>query len=315
MHILKKSKIIEILEGLNLISLIEDGFIEYSNYNVIVPPIGELHFNKPPGDVHIKYGYIIGDAYYVIKIASGFWENYKLGIPNGQGMMLLFCQKTGQPKAILLDDALLTDIRTAIAGQICSKLFSNEINKIGVIGTGLQARMQIKYLSQITDCRQIAVWGRDKTKMNLYKNDMEKIGFEVECSSSTKEIASKCNFIITTTASSEYLLSKDYITQGTHINAIGSDALGKRELGPGLIEKADLVIADSIKQCQERGEISCAIKDGNYSIDQVVELGNILSGKHPGRENDKQITIADLTGVAVQDIQIATAVYNKYLEV
>ena len=111
--------------------------------------MGELSFNDPPGDVHIKYGYITGDEYYVIKIASGFWNNEQLGISNGQGMMLLFKQQTGQCEAILLDDAYLTDVRTAVAGAICAELFTNEVNCIGVLGTGLQARMQVQYLKNI----------------------------------------------------------------------------------------------------------------------------------------------------------------------
>ena len=109
-----------------------------------------LSFKDPPGDVHIKYGYIKKDKYYVIKIASGFWENYKYGIPNGQGMMLLFNQETGVPEAILNDEAILTDVRTAIAGRICVSNMVNDISCIGVLGTGVQAKLQVEYLKGIT---------------------------------------------------------------------------------------------------------------------------------------------------------------------
>ena len=314
MHILYKKTIKNILEQLDLVPMIEEGFMAYSQGKSIVPPVGELTFDQPPGDVHIKYGYLIGKTYYVIKIASGFWENEKYGIPNGQGMMLIFEQKTGQPRAILLDDAMLTDIRTAIAGQICAQRLSNNIRKIGIIGTGLQARLQVEYLSKITDCKDVLVWGRNTKKMNLYKDDMKKLGFEVASAESAKSVASECNLIITATASNEPLLNEKDILNGTHITAMGSDTPGKRELGPGIIKSADLVVADSIDQCEERGEIACAIRDGDISKQQIVELGDVLSGKKLGRQNDKQITVADLTGVAVQDIQIATAVYKTFLE-
>jgi len=314
MHIINKKIIMDILKDLDLGPIIEEGFISYSTGKSVVPPIGELTFKDPPGDVHIKYGYIMGNSYYVIKIASGFWENDNYGIPNGQGMMLLFNQKTGQPEAILLDDALLTDIRTAIAGQICASRFANDITRIGVLGTGLQARLQVEYLTKITDCRQVLVWGRNSKKMDLYKNDMRKVGFEVVICDTPKKLASKCNLIITTTASREYLLHKDDVSKGTHITAMGSDTPGKRELGPGILQKSDLVIADSIEQCKDRGEIAHALKDGDLSDKNIVELGQVLSGEHPGREHHSQITIADLTGVAVQDIQIATAVFKTYME-
>jgi ornithine cyclodeaminase len=264
--------------------------------------------------VHIKYGYILGDSYYVIKIASGFWKNETFGIPNGQGMMLLFDQKTGQPKAILLDDATLTDIRTAVAGQICAQQFANDVHCIGVLGTGLQARLQVEYLKQVTKCRTVMVWGRNQEKIEQYQLDMEEIGFKVALGESPRQVAQKSNLIITTTASSEPLLFSDDILPGTHITAMGSDTPTKRELGPGLLKSADLVIADSIAQCQERGEIAHALVEGDISNDRIVELGNILSESKPGRTTPEQITVADLTGVAVQDIQIATAVFESYLE-
>ena len=314
MEIIEKKTIIKMLKKIDLLYAIEQGFIAYSEGKCMVPPIGELVFDEPPGDVHIKYGYIKGESHYVIKIASGFWKNHELGIPNGNGMMLLFDQKTGQPLAILLDDGILTDIRTAVAGQICAKKFSNKIKRIGVIGTGMQAKLQVEYLKNITEIRDVMVWGRDDKKMYLYKEQMEKIGFKVSFCKSPQEVTSKCNLIITATASKDYILSKNDILKGTHINAIGSDTQGKRELGPGIIEKADLVIADSIEQCKERGEIACSIRDGNLKLDNVVELGDVLSGKISGRKSESQITVSDLTGVAVQDIKIADSVFKKFME-
>ena len=314
MYVINKDSILEIVKQLDLIPLIKEGFIAYSEGRSVVPPIGELSFKNPPGDVHIKYGYIIGDSYYVIKIASGFWENENLGIPNGQGMMLLFDQKTGQPKAILLDNASLTDIRTAVAGQICAQQFSNDIKCIGVLGTGLQARLQVEYLTHVTDCRNLIVWGRNREKMKQYQKDMVHKGFKVNLADSVRQLSKSSNLIITATGSSEPMLFPEDIMPGTHITAMGSDTLMKRELGPGVLKVSSLVIADSITQCQERGEISHGLKEGDLSKDSVVELGDILSGTRAGRTSQKDITVADLTGVAVQDIQIAIAVFKSYLE-
>ena len=314
MRIVTLDEIKAVLPKIDLMEEIEAGFSAYSNGEVVVPPVGELNFEDPPGDVHIKYGYIKGEPNYVIKIASGYWKNHELGIPNGNGMMLLFDQKTGQPLAILIDHGILTDIRTALAGQICAKNFSNKINRIGVIGTGMQAKLQVEYLKNITESRDVMVWGRNYKKMDLYKQHMKNVGFEVSFCKSPHEVASKCNLIITATASENYLLSKDDILEGTHINAIGSDTYSKRELGPGIIEKADLVIADSIEQCKDRGEIACSIRDGNLNLNNVVELGDVLSGKISGRKSESQITVSDLTGVAVQDIKMANSVFRKFME-
>lgn len=314
MKILYCDEIKTIVRGLDLLPLIKKGFVAYSEGRSVVPPVGELSFNDPPGDVHIKYGYITGDEYYVIKIASGFWNNEQLGIPNGQGMMLLFKQQTGQCEAILLDDAYLTDVRTAVAGAICAELFANEVNCIGVLGTGLQARMQVQYLKNITSCHKVLVWGRNRKKMEIYQKDMARLGFQVDLSSAPKEVAKECNLIITTTASTVPLLSSINIQPGTHITAMGSDTLTKQELEVDILSMADLVVADSIAQCKERGEIFHGLTSGSITEDEIVELGSILNGSQAGRSSPDQITVADLTGVAVQDIQIAAAVHKAYKE-
>jgi len=237
-----------------------------------------------------------------------------IGIPNGQGMMLLFKQKTGECEAIFLDNAYLTDVRTAVAGVICAKEFSNEVESIGVVGTGLQARMQVLYLKKVTPCRDVIVWGRNENKMRAYKRDMMEEGFNVKHSSDIKLLTNNCNLIITATAGTEPLIDANHIKPGTHITAMGSDTPDKQELTTKLLEKADLLIADSIPQCIIRGEISHGIRDKLIQKEDLIELGDILNKKVQGRLDPSQITIADLTGVAVQDIQIAKAVYESYKE-
>jgi len=313
--IIDKIKIKHLLDDLDLLSSIREGFIDYSEGKCVIPPIGELLFKNPPGDVHIKYGYIIGGDYYVIKIASGFPKNEDNNISNGQGLILLFNQQTGEPIATLLDDALLTDIRTAIAGIICAEKFSNNIKNIGVLGTGTQARLQVQFLKLITDCRSVCVWGRNKKKAEKYKLDMSKYNFNVRIFDSPKEIAKNSNLIITATASETPLLKRKDINIGTHITALGADTPTKNELETSILKGADLIIADSISQCKVRGEIFHALTRNDIALDSVNELGSILSGSRKGRTSKEQITVADLTGIAVQDLKIAEAIYEKYLEV
>ncbi len=299
------------LEGVDLIPLIEAGFVAYSEGRSVVPPVGELVFKDPPGDVHIKYGYIKGDDYYCIKIASGFYENEEVGLPGGSGMMLLFRQKTGESVCVLHDEAYLTDVRTAVAGAISAKyLAPEEVSAIGVIGTGRQARLQVEYLDGVVDCQEVVVWGRTPEKVDRYQNDMITKGYVVTVCDSPSEVAERSNLIITTTTATEPLLSADDISSGTQITAMGSDTHEKRELDGGILAKADLVVADSIPQCRERGEIAWCLREGAIAEGDILELGNVINGQSPGRTSEDQITVADLTGVAVQDIQIATAVYG-----
>ncbi|MGB0383735.1 MAG: ornithine cyclodeaminase family protein [Ardenticatenaceae bacterium] len=312
MKLLTLEQIKAALPSIDLMEAIEAGFVAYSEGRAVVPPVGELIMAQPPGDVHIKYGYIRGDEYYVIKVASGFYDNPKLNLPSSNGLMLLFSQKTGELRSVLLDEGHLTDIRTAVAGAIAAKyLAPSVVLRIGIVGTGIQARLQLQYLSDVTSCREVMVWGRSEEKLAAYQADMAPLGFTIESTLNTPDILATCNLIVTTTpATAPLLKAAGKLPHGLHITAVGADTAHKQELDPAILQQADLVVADSIPQCLERGEIYQAIKAGTIKQDTLLELGRVILGKNPSRSSDNQITVADLTGVAVQDIQIAKAVYE-----
>lgn len=308
MKIYKLDEIKSVLSKVDMVEEIEKGFKAYSRGEVVVPPIGEMHFDNPPGDVHIKYGYVKNEDRYVIKIASGFPQNMKHSLPNGNGMMLVFNQKTGQPVALLQDEGLLTDIRTAVAGAICAKyLAPKKVRHIGIVGTGVQAEMQLKYLGGYVDCWSTIVWGRSESSLNNYKSRLSESGYQIETTQDIDILIEKSQLIITATSSETPLITR--VNPGTHITAMGSDTVEKQELDTSLIKKADVVVADSKSQCEERGEIHQAMKSG-YNLENVIELGEIIAGDKQGRTSEDQVTVSDLTGVAVQDIQITNAVLN-----
>jgi ornithine cyclodeaminase len=310
MKILSLDQIKSALPSVDLMSEIEEGFVAYSQGRAVVPPIGELIMQDPPGEVHIKYGYITGDDYYVIKIASGFFENPKLGLPSSNGLMLVFSQKTGTLEAALLDEGHLTDIRTAVAGAITAKyLAPSNVERIGIVGAGMQARLQLEYLEAVTDCRDVLVWAPSQDEFAAYQRDMSEKGFHVSTTTDADDIMASCKLIVTTTPATEPILSGQ-VQPGTHITAMGSDTPDKQELDADILRQADLVVADSIAQCLERGEICQALKSNAIAEADLVELGSIIAGDAAGRESDDQVTVADLTGVAVQDIQVSKAVIS-----
>ena len=312
MNIYTLEQIETVMPDIDLIPAIEEGFRRYSAQQAVVPPVGELLLDK--GEVHIKYGYLHGGAYYVIKIASGFYGNTQLGLPTSNGMMLLFNQETGLLEAILLDEGYLTDTRTAVAGAIAAKYLAPQpVDRIGMVGTGIQARLQLRHLAEVTRCRDVLVWGRGEPQLEAYRAEMNALGFDVQTTHDTAVLQDSCNLIVTTTPASAPLLHAANLRPGTHITAVGSDVPHKQELDSHILARADLVVADSISQCLVRGEIYQALKAGLLEQDELVELGQVISGETPGRTAAAQITVADLTGVAVQDIGIATAVVKQLI--
>ncbi len=311
MELLALDQIRELVQGMDLLPKLEAGFKAYSEGKAIVPPVGEMLLDK--GEVHIKYGFIKGDPYYVIKVASGFYGNPVMGLPSGNGMMLLFSQHTGSTECILLDEGYLTNVRTAVAGAIAARYLAPKgVEQIGILGAGVQGRMQLSWLKGILSCRKALVWSIDEDELGPYQADMEAGGFTVEATNDVARIAEQCQIIVTTTPSKTPLLMASQLKKGTHITAVGSDTPEKQELDSAILRDADVVVADSIPQCMERGEIFRAIQSGMLKKEKIRELGKVISGLEEGRTSNDQITVADLTGVAVQDINIATAVFQAH---
>ncbi len=309
-----------------LIGAIEVGFIWYSEGRTEVPPVGFLHFDQPPGDVHIKYGYIDGDEFYVLKVASAFYDNAKLSLPVNDGVMVVFSRQTGGIEYLLLDEGWLTDIRTAAAGAVAAKHLANRrIDAIGIVGTGVQARLQLELLRGVVDCKRCLIWGRDSARSQAMTDDLKNNksirdwGIDIQLVEDLDSLVSQCQLIVTTTPARSPLIRADKVQKGTHITAMGSDDLGKQELNADLLAKADRVVADSISQCIDHGECHAAVQENQIDESSILELGDVIKYPEKGRTHEDQITIADLTGVAVQDIQIAKLVvlahrHNKETE-
>ena len=305
------SQIARQLEGIDLVAAMESAFVAYSNGDAVIPPVGELQFDEPPGDVHLKYGYIRGGDHYVVKVASGFYDNPARGLSSSNGLMLLFNQQTGEPVAVLLDEGKLTDLRTAAAGAVAAKyLGPNSVYGIGIIGAGIQARLQLRALEPITSCREVRVWARRRAAAEAYAVELREAGWRVQVADDVRGLLAECNLVVTTTPSTTPLVLGKDVQPGTHITAVGSDTAHKRELDTALLNRASRVVADSLRQCASRGEIARACAEG-FDGTAVVELGDVVAGRRHGRTSETQITIVDLTGVAVQDLAIAEAVVSS----
>jgi len=308
--ILNRQQVKDAVAGVDLVAAMERAFVAYSAEQAVVPAVGELLFADPPGDVHIKYGYLRGDYCYVIKVASGFYENPALGLPASNGLMLLHSQSTGELLAVLLDEGYLTDLRTAAAGALAARYLAPEcVARIGIIGTGVQAELQLRLLHRECACRQVLVCGRSELSLQNYRQRLADSAFSIETTLDPAAIAQQCDLIVTTTpASTPWLAS---VRPGTHITAVGSDTADKQELASEILAAADLVVVDSRSQALSRGEVFRARANGLLDDSPVPELGEIVAGTSAGRSDDQQITVADLTGVATQDIEIARAVYER----
>jgi ornithine cyclodeaminase len=226
--------------------------------------------------------------------------------------MMAFDAKTGDPIVVLKDEGNLTDLRTAIAGRNAAQQLmpEAEVTGIGVLGTGVQARLQVSLLKDLyPQCRQLTVWGHTPTNAVAYAREMTQNGWQVTVVDSPQQVAKTANLIVTTTASEVALLEADDITkENTLVIAIGADMPGKLELAPSLLKKADCVLIDSIKQGKDHGNAADALHNGVIVESDLQEFGDFLNNGLKNPQAAKKLKLFLSSGIGVQDLQIVQAV-------
>jgi ectoine utilization protein EutC len=299
------------------ISVVEDGFTRLAAGKVNLPPVLSLEMPDIKGEMHVKGAHIKGAPNFVIKMASGFYDNPLLGLPSGSGMMLVFSARTGFPEALLFDNGYLTDLRTAAAGAIAAKyLAKKKLDVVGVVGAGAQGRFQVMALSKVRGFKKVLVYDLDGSRAARYAAEMPNVlGTDCVAAEDLQEVVTESDLLVTATPSTQPYVRAEWLHPGLHITAMGSDNPDKQELESEALARADLLVCDLKTQCFERGELHHALEEGTVAEeDEIVELGELTSGRHPGRSDDSQITVCDLTGVGVQDAAIATLAYEKALQ-
>jgi ectoine utilization protein EutC len=305
--------------GLNeeAISAVADGFTSLAAGEVTLPPIVRIDVPEHEGEVDIKTAYVRGLDSFAIKIAAGFFQNYRLGLPTGSGMMVLVSARTGRPEAVLLDNGYLTDVRTGAAGALAARYLARKrVETAGVIGSGMQARYQIRALKQVRDFQQLMVYGIVLDQVEEYAAEMASVlGVEVVQAADVETVVRNSDVVVTCTPAKEPYLKAEWLHPGLHITAMGSDAEDKQELYADALGRADLLVCDRKSQSFRLGEFHNGLEAGVISEDDpIIELGELTSGRKPGRESEEEITICDLTGVGVQDTAIALLAYQKAME-
>jgi ornithine cyclodeaminase len=299
---------------LEALAVVEEGFRRLALGEAILPPPIGIDVAERHAEVHVKTAYVRGLPGFAVKVAAGFYGNPDLGLPVSSGLMCLFSAETGRPLALLLDNAYLTEVRTALAGAIAAKhLARRTIETVGVLGAGMQARMQVEALRLVRPFHRVLVYGRRREAIESYAADVSaKVGVEVVAARSVSELVRESDAVVTATPAREPLVLPEDVHGGLHITAMGSDGPGKQELDPRVLARADRIVCDARAQCLRLGELQHAAAAG-VALDgiPIVELGAIAAGLEPGRQDDEEVTIADLTGVGVQDTAIACFAYQR----
>ena len=310
---LDKPQIMALFDFDVAVQCIHNAYVASALGTVQTGDVVHLAFPEANGDCHVKSGHIAGTASYVIKIASGFYDNPTKGLPSSNGMMLAFSATTGETLAILRDEGWLTDMRTAIGGALATRALARvDAKEVLIIGAGIQARFQAKCLAQLMlpQSLKFNIWARNAPAAQTLATDLNTTGHSAVIAPNLDAAIGAADITITTTTATEPLFADGLVGKGTHVTAIGADCPGKQELPTELVATASLRVCDMANQSLNHGEFQNAHR-GSASL-QVTELGHILSGAQPGRTSDDDITIVDLTGIAAQDIAITQAIIDAF---
>jgi alanine dehydrogenase len=278
---------------------IEAAFADHGRGLVQMPP--KVYVTLPEGDFRTMPAYLPSLGLAGVKVVNVHPGNPARGLLTVMALTVILDIATGMPVAIL-NATKLTDMRTGAAGAVAAKYLSPKKDIVlGLIGTGRQAEAQYRALSEELDIREIKCWSRN----TLHAEKFAQAITTHDASSVPLEKACDCDVLVTTTPSRAPVVKSEWIHDGTHINAIGADAPGKQELDPLLLRRA-LVFVDDLTQAVHSGEINVPISQGFFSPAEIAgTMGEVVVGMKR-RERPDQITIFDSTGLAIQDLAIAS---------
>ncbi len=284
-----------------VIACMRDALIAHAQGACQTPMPMHLDIAPECAEVHMKSSYRQGDRHFALKIAGTFPGNTARGRSTSSGMMLLSSAETGEPVAFLDDSGYLTDVRTAAVAAMAARELGRTDSTIGVLGTGVQARLQVQLHAEVLPLRRVVLWGRSSERAAECRRDLESLmpGVAVDFVRTPAEVARQSLLLITATPSREPLLFARDLQPGTHISAIGADSPHKQELDPEILHRAVLLLADSFRQCEKLGELQHAPAEWS----RVIELGAFCQQAPDWPPSG--ITVCDFTGLGVEDLYIA----------
>jgi ornithine cyclodeaminase len=307
----------ELRQTLNLseaVSVIETAFVASGQGLIIIPGSFTLLLPKSQGQVTVKSTILQESPYYVIKIDNYFKNNAEKSLPAASELTTVFDAVTGFPAAILLDNGYLTKVRSAVVGALATEYLANKQSKVvAVLGAGAQAYVQLKALLAIKPVEQLIVWGASPHNVDSYARRLvEDHDVNITIAASVEAAVSQADIIITTSGSQQPAVRAEWLKPGTHITAVGCSNTEKSDLHTDVLQKADVIVVDSLEYCTSIGEVSHAIASGAITTADVQgDLSSLIQGNISGRTRPDQITLADLTGLDWQDAVIATLAMDK----
>lgn len=245
--------------------------------------------------------------------SGGYWpHNMERGLINHQSSIFLFDADTGRCKAVVGGN-LITALRTAAAAAVSvAHLARKDAQTLGIVGAGHQARFQLEAILEQRPFRKVVAWNRSPEKLAGLETVAAGRGLAFQ-PVSLGELGAEADVIVTITSSFAPILEDGVVTDGTHVVCMGTDTKGKQEVSAELVARAT-AFTDEVAQSITIGECQHSIARGLKKQEDIIEIGAVINGDHPGRTSESEVTLFDGTGVGLQDLAVAEAVTRIAVE-
>jgi alanine dehydrogenase len=275
---------------------------------------GVLSLHAPDGGLHVKAaGLTLSRPYIAAKLNTNFPGNgARSGLPTIQGVVVLADGENGRPLA-LMDSMEITALRTGAATAVAARYLARpEAAVATIVGCGRQGRVQLAALARVRRLERAWAVDHDLPAARRFADEMSAaLGLDVRPADAPAPVASQSDICVTCTPSRAPLLRRGDVRPGTFVAAVGADSEQKVEIEPALMAVGTVVV-DSLEQCATIGDLHHAIAGGVLSVTDVhATLADVVAGRRRGRTSDTEITIFDSTGVAIEDVAAAVAVYEN----
>jgi len=315
MLLLTRGEVTSLLGLAECIDAVEEAFRLHAE-GLSLPP-GVLETLTADGGFHIKSAglKLAGGSYYAAKVNGNFPLNgERFGLPTIQGVVILFDAGRGRPLAVM-DSMELTALRTAAATGVAAKYLARPESKVATVcGCGVQGRVQLRALAQVLRIEKVYAFDSEDGRAEIFAREMSaELGVEVEAAPNLQNAVGESDVCVTCTPSRQPVLMLGDVRPGAFVAAVGADNPKKQELDPWLMASGKIVV-DTLEQCAAIGDLYHALEAGAVTRDDVyAELGEIVTGRKPGRTSEEEVIIFDSTGTALQDVAAAAVVYERAL--
>jgi ornithine cyclodeaminase/alanine dehydrogenase-like protein (mu-crystallin family) len=310
--LLDRRTIAELLSLDECIAAVEAAFAAHARGETLAP--GLLHGDGVGGEYHIKAGGLRSPRpRYACKINSSFFQNRATnGLPNIQGLIVLYDALDGRPLAVM-ESAEITIKRTGAATAVAAKYLARADARVAtIVGAGNQGAIQLEALSRVRPLEKIFVCDQNPAATDAFAARLAaKLKIAVQVCSDLPVAVRESDLVVSCTPSKRWIIGRDMVSPGTFVAGVGADSPDKQELEPALLAAAS-VVTDLTEQCARVGDLHHAIAAGVMRSDDVhAELGQVVSGQAPARRDAHEIFVYDATGTALQDVAAAVVVYEK----